>query len=63
MATPFFSWFTSDITVLPGDLVIYELGKQIVVLDLNKRKIGLLAMGHSPVAVLDNNKRKIVEQN
>ena len=64
LAAPFFSWTPQSVTILPKDLVLYQLGEQIVVVDLNRRKIGLLAMGHSPVAVLDNNnKRKIVEQN
>ena len=40
------------IEVLPGDLVVYQLGEQIVVLDLNHRQLGLLALGRSPVVAL-----------
>lgn len=50
---PLFRWHISDLTLLPGDLALYETGRQIVLVDLNARKIGLLARGRCPVAVLD----------
>ncbi len=45
-------WFVRDATILPGDQVVYRLGDQIIILDLNRRKIGLLAVGRSPVVTL-----------
>ncbi len=52
LETPFLLWFSRYPTILPGDQVVYQLGDQIVILDLNKRKIGLLAVGRSPVVTL-----------
>ena len=49
--TPYLRWPPRFATVLPGDLVVYQLGDQIVVLDLNARKLGLLALGRGPVAI------------
>ncbi len=45
-------WEARYATILPGDQVVYQLGDQIIILDLNKRKIGLLAVGRSPVVTL-----------
>jgi hypothetical protein len=45
-------WFSRCATVLPGSLVVYQLGEQIVVLDLERRQLGLLAKGRSPVVAL-----------
>jgi hypothetical protein len=46
-------WQARNATVLPGELLIYQLGQQIVVLDIERRKIGLVAMGRGPVVVLE----------
>lgn len=51
--TPFVEWKSRYATILPGDQVVYQLGEQIVILDLNSRKIGLIAYGRSPVVRLD----------
>jgi hypothetical protein len=51
--TPFLAWPPSEANLLPGDLVVCQLGPdQIVVLDLNARRLALLAAGHSPIVVL-----------
>jgi hypothetical protein len=39
-------------TVLPGDLVIMQLNSEIMVLDLNQRKMAPLTPGRGPVVVL-----------
>ncbi len=50
---PFLNWYTSFATVLPGDQVVYQLGNQIVLVDLNADKIGVITKGYSPVVVLE----------
>lgn len=51
--TPFIAWWPRFATVLPGDIVVYQLGDQVVRLDLNRRRMSLLALGHSPLVLLD----------
>lgn len=51
--TPFINWSSTNATVLPGDQVIYQLGSQIVLLDLNTRKMAMVAVGRGPVIALD----------
>ena len=51
---PFLNWYSRFPTVVPGDQIVYQLGNQIVLLDLNADKIGLITMGHSPVVILEN---------
>ncbi|TWT40912.1 hypothetical protein RAS1_35990 [Phycisphaerae bacterium RAS1] len=50
--TPFSQMAARCPTVLPGDLVVYELNDQIVVLDPNRKVLGLLTLGHGPLVVL-----------
>jgi hypothetical protein len=52
LETPFMFWPSRNATVLPGDQVVYQLGDQIVVLDLRTRRIGLVARGRGPVVIL-----------
>ncbi len=53
LETPFFSgWYPRCPIVLPGDYVVYQLGEQIVLFDINGRRIRLLARGFGPVVVL-----------
>ena len=59
--TPFFAWDSACPNVLPGDQVVYQLGDQIVVGDLNSRQIGLIARGRGPVVVLPD-ERKATER-
>ncbi len=50
---PLAYWPMSRATHLPGDLVVFQLGdRQICVLDVNRRKVALLAYGRGPVVVV-----------
>ena len=53
LETPFLRWPSSSANVLPSDKAVYEFGEQIVLLDLNSRKMGLITLGKAPVVVLD----------
>lgn len=53
METLAFHWAFQNLTVLPGDQVVCQLGKQIVLVDLSSCRIGLITRGVSPVVVLD----------
>ena len=46
-------WITCNATVLPRNQIVYQLGNQIVLLDINKRSLGLIAIGHGPVVFLN----------
>jgi hypothetical protein len=50
---PFMTWHSRYPTVLPDSQVVYQLGDQIVLLDLEKDLIGVIARGYSPVVVLE----------
>ncbi len=52
LETPFISWSSRYATLLPGDQVIYQVGRQIVLLDLPTKRIAFLTRGYSPVVVL-----------
>jgi hypothetical protein len=49
---PFLGWIARNATILPGDQVVYQLGNQIVILDLSTRKLAFLALGQGPVVGL-----------
>jgi hypothetical protein len=51
--TTFASWWGRCVTMLPGNLVVFELGSQVCLLDIDKREITLLARGRGPVVILD----------
>ncbi len=53
LETPFLMWPISKATVLPEDQVICQVGNQIVLFDLNTRRIGLITFGNSPVVILE----------
>lgn len=53
LETGFMMNFSRRPTVLPGDIVIWELGGRIMAMDLNTRHITQLARGKSPVVTLD----------
>jgi hypothetical protein len=40
--------------LLPNDQLVFQLGDQIMLLDLPTRKIGFITMGRGPVVVLDD---------
>ena len=46
-------WDTRNATVLPSGQIVYQLGSQLVLLDANQRKIGLIALGRGPVLFVD----------
>jgi hypothetical protein len=51
--SPFMSWESGYVNVLPGNIVVFQLGHQILVVDVNRRKFGLLAVGRCPVVIPD----------
>jgi hypothetical protein len=54
LETPFINWPVTNVTILPGDQVICQLGDQIVVVDLETRRIGLITRGISPVVICND---------
>jgi hypothetical protein len=50
---PCLTWYSRCATVLPSGIVIYELGEQIVALDLRSRRMGVVALGRGPAVVLE----------
>ncbi len=52
LETPFVRWPVRNATVLPGDVVVFQLGQQICLFELESKRVGLLAMGRGPVVVL-----------
>jgi len=51
--TPFTAWMVRNATHLPGDAVLFQLGRdQICVLDPVRRQVALLARGRGPTAVM-----------
>jgi len=54
MGTPFLSAQSGCATVLPGDLVVWQLGAQIAVLDFRARRWSILVDGIGPAVVLDD---------
>jgi hypothetical protein len=54
LKTPYMEMGCSNVTVLPANQVVCQLGWQMVILfDLDSRKIGMVARGHSPVVVFE----------
>jgi hypothetical protein len=53
LETPLVAWPFGKPSILPGDQVICQLGRQIVLVDLNTSRIALIAWGSSPVVVLE----------
>ncbi len=47
------NWRARNATVLPSGLVIYQLGEQIVALDVEQKKVGIVTLGRGPVVVLE----------
>jgi hypothetical protein len=50
--TPFVSLSSRSPTLLPGGRVVYSLGRHVVLLDLETRRLATLAQGHGPAVVL-----------
>lgn len=55
METPFAQWYVRSATVLPGDEVIFQFGRQVCIYSRQTKNISLLAKGTSPVVILDQN--------
>ena len=51
--TVFTSWWGGSVSILPGDIVIFEFGEQICILDMLEKQITLLCVGRGPVVILD----------
>ena len=55
LQTPFLWWPSCDATLLPGTgVVVYALGPHVVALDLDTRRLAVLAEGTSPLVTLDD---------
>jgi hypothetical protein len=52
LETPFVSFSMSCPTVMPSNVVVFAANNQVLILDVDKRKIGLLAYGRGPAVVL-----------
>lgn len=52
LETPYLAWRPDFATILPGDIVVFQLGPQIVLLDMPTKRFAVLAEGRCPVAVL-----------
>lgn len=46
-------WYARNATVLPDGLIIYQLGQQIVALDVERKLVGFITLGGGPVVVLE----------
>ncbi len=51
--TPFGSWQPHAMTVIPGDLVVFEMAGRVVLWDVEARRYGVMARGFAPVVGLD----------
>jgi hypothetical protein len=51
---PFTQWYLCSPTLLPNDELVFALGQQIMVADLDRGIVAAVAAGHSPVVVLDD---------
>lgn len=55
LMNPFMAWWLGNITILPGDQVVLQIGDhQIALLDLNSRKIGLITYGNGPLVAIED---------
>jgi hypothetical protein len=53
LETPFVAWIARSATQLPGDYVVFQLGRdQICILEIPTKKIALLSQGYGPVVIL-----------
>ncbi len=51
--TPFAAWYVRNVTHLPGDLVVFQLGEhQICILEAKSNQIALLVHGRGPVVLM-----------
>lgn len=53
--TPVMGWHVWRVIQLPEDKVLFQLGdNQLCILDIATKRVGILARGHGPVAITDN---------
>ena len=53
LETPFLEWYIRNATQLPGDQVVFQLGRdQICILDPDAKKIALVARGWGPIVAI-----------
>ena len=50
---PWLGWRSCNATVLPDDQLVFQLGEQIIRVDLKRRLAAAIAAGHGPVVILD----------
>jgi hypothetical protein len=50
---PWVSWAASNATILPNDQLVFQLGEQIMRVDLKRNLAAAVVAGHGPVVVLD----------
>jgi hypothetical protein len=50
---PFVRWHAASPVLLPGGLLVCQFGPQIVLIDLERRRMARLAVGSQPLVVLD----------
>jgi len=53
LETPFVQWYIRNVTILPGDQVVFQMGDQIVLLDIESHKMGLVTKGRGPLVSFD----------
>jgi hypothetical protein len=51
--TPLLRWPCKNVTILPGHQLVFQMGDQVCLLDLETRTLGVLAMGRGPAVLLD----------
>ncbi len=49
LETPFLKWYMRNLTILSKDQVVFQMGSQIVLLDLETHKLGLITKGRGPL--------------
>jgi hypothetical protein len=50
---PWLGWRSCNATVLPNDQLVFQLGEQIIRVDLKRRLAAAIVAGHGPVVILD----------
>jgi len=55
METPFINLWIRNITLIPGNQAVFQINhNQIVLLDLNTKKLGLITIGRGPLVIMEN---------
>jgi hypothetical protein len=51
---PWLDWPVTSATILPDDQLIFQLGEQIIWVNLDTNQAAGIAAGHGPVVLLQN---------